>query len=210
MDSRAVTVQHDLAAQTRQEAFKCRFPSRIPYLEVPCDQFIQGIEPKDLPCGGCSYCIRADSQWGAFTREVDDAVPVTSLGIYGTKGVVHDAQGVLGTGGGSHGEPLGPMVCDTYLDADQYSSGEQSYRDISAGTVRVGANNQVGKNGKPVCCDGDVQKLAARTCDAEISTTKGDWVTTRSLLRGAEQEVGQRRYVHRNCVLWGHLWREFG
>ena len=112
---------------------KAKSLSWIPYWEVPCDQFIQGIEPKDLLCGGV-----VDSQCGAFTQEVDNAVPLTSLGISDTKGVLHDAQGVQGTGGGSHGEPQGPMVCDTCLDADQYSSEGQWYQDISAETAESG------------------------------------------------------------------------
>ena len=53
--------------------------SRIPG-GITCDQFVPGVKPTDLPCGGCSYCVRADSQWGAFSREVDDAVQLTSLG----------------------------------------------------------------------------------------------------------------------------------
>ena len=54
--------------------------SRIPCQEIQCDNFIPGVKPSDLPCGGCSYCVKADSQWGHFAREVDDAVPLTSQG----------------------------------------------------------------------------------------------------------------------------------
>ena len=32
----------------------------------------------DLPCGGCHYCVRADQQWGNFTRDVDEAVSLTN------------------------------------------------------------------------------------------------------------------------------------
>lgn len=48
--------------------------SRVPDALTPCPSYISGITPDRLPCGGCSYCERADRQWGEFTREVDDAV----------------------------------------------------------------------------------------------------------------------------------------
>ena len=90
------------------------------------------------------------------------------------------------------------MVCDTCLDGNQYSSVGQWYQDISAESRQITKLKRI--IGKPVCCDSGIQKLAAQTWDAEISTTKGDWVTSRS-----RAEVGQRRSVHQNCVLRGHL-----
>ena len=68
---------------------------------LECDQFIAGVTPTELPCGGCRYCVRADSQWGTFTREVDDAVPLTMLNS-GARGVVHDA-GLPESGSNDHG-----------------------------------------------------------------------------------------------------------
>ena len=44
-----------------------------------CDAYSSGVPLANLHCGGCRYCERADSRWGgAFTQEVDDAVPLTS------------------------------------------------------------------------------------------------------------------------------------
>ncbi len=56
--------------------------SRKPDEYVECNTYIAGVQPRDLPCGGCKYCGRADSQWGNFTRVVDDAVPLTALGSF--------------------------------------------------------------------------------------------------------------------------------
>ena len=39
--------------------------------------YIHGVELKDLPCGGCSYCTRAHMQWLSFIGEVDDVVPIS-------------------------------------------------------------------------------------------------------------------------------------
>ena len=66
--------------------------SRIPCGETPCDEFVPGVRPANLSCGGCSYYVRADSQWGTFTREVDEAVPLTSPGTSSARGVVHDVK----------------------------------------------------------------------------------------------------------------------
>ena len=71
--------------------------------QVKCDEFVSGVKLTELPCGGCQYCVRADSQWGTFTQEVDDAVPLTLLDSSGTGGVVHNA-GVPGAGAAVMGD----------------------------------------------------------------------------------------------------------
>ena len=53
--------------------------SRLPEDLSPCPSYIRGIRPDVLPCGGCRYCVRADSQWGEFNREVDDVVDLSTL-----------------------------------------------------------------------------------------------------------------------------------
>ncbi len=60
--------------------------SRRPVETTRCNAYTAGVHPTDLPCGGCKYCIRADNQWGTFIREVDDAVPLTSLGLQSETG----------------------------------------------------------------------------------------------------------------------------
>ena len=42
-----------------------------------------GIRPEDLPCGGCKYCVRAHQNWGSFTDDVDEAVPLVKGGMHG-------------------------------------------------------------------------------------------------------------------------------
>jgi transposase InsO family protein len=51
--------------------------SRIPEGKV-CRAYRVGVRPCDLPCGGCDYCTRADKQWGSFTTDVDEAVPLAT------------------------------------------------------------------------------------------------------------------------------------
>ena len=52
--------------------------SRKPDSLTPCTSYLTGIKPADLPCGGCHYCVRADQQWGNFTRDMDEAVSLTN------------------------------------------------------------------------------------------------------------------------------------
>ena len=42
--------------------------SRMPDKLVPCDEFVAGILPKNLPCKGCHYCTRAHNQWASFVE----------------------------------------------------------------------------------------------------------------------------------------------
>ena len=65
--------------------------SRMPQLSYPCNAYRAHVAVKDLPCGGCKYCERADKQWGSFHQDVDDAVPLTT-----TFWEVRDAGGVGG------------------------------------------------------------------------------------------------------------------
>jgi transposase InsO family protein len=51
--------------------------SRIPE-GVVCRAYRAGVRLRELPCGGCDYCTRADKQWGSFTCDVDDAVPLAT------------------------------------------------------------------------------------------------------------------------------------
>ena len=52
--------------------------SRKPDSLTPCTSYLAGSKPADLSCGGCHYCVRADKQWGNFTRDVDEAVSLTN------------------------------------------------------------------------------------------------------------------------------------
>ena len=81
MGGGTVTVQHGIENRAAKTHCNADSLSRIPCGSIGCGNYIPGIKPTDLPCGGCSYCVRADSQWGTFTREADDAVPLTSLGF---------------------------------------------------------------------------------------------------------------------------------
>ena len=57
---------------------------------------------------------------GNFTREVDDAVPLTSLGTSGAGGVVHDVK-VPEVGGSGHGGTRVPLFGDTLLGVKKNS-----------------------------------------------------------------------------------------
>ena len=52
--------------------------SRKPDSLTPCTSYLAGIKPADLLCGGCHYCVRADQQWGNFTRDEGEAVSLTN------------------------------------------------------------------------------------------------------------------------------------
>ena len=125
--------------------------SRMPRGDVSCDQYQLGVRPRDLPCGGCRYCVRADSQWGTFTREVDDAIPLTLLNSTGIGNIVHDVE--VPTTDESSGESRGPLVGDTGLDRRE-NSVEQLYQGISAETVGVRKNDQIRQSGKTGSRDG--------------------------------------------------------
>ena len=149
----------------------CDSLSRIPVREITCDQFVPGVEPTDLPCVGCSYCVRADSQWGAFSREVDEAVQLTALGTSGTGGVAHDVK-VSGVEGFGHRGTQGPsLVGDNLLSCGNSPMERQSLRDLawqqyqglSAETVRVGANNQNQRDGKTVYGCGRANEVVDQT-----------------------------------------------
>jgi len=53
--------------------------SRVTEEEL-CRYFEVGVRVEDLPCKGCRYCKKADEQWGRFTTEVDEAVPLVYTG----------------------------------------------------------------------------------------------------------------------------------
>ena len=41
-----------------------------------CDCYTAGDVVRNLPCGGCTYCVRAHNQWGRFNEHVDGVVPL--------------------------------------------------------------------------------------------------------------------------------------
>ena len=50
-----------------------RIPDQIKY----CDSYNAGINPEQLPCGGCQFCVRAHSQWSRFEEDVDNVIPLS-------------------------------------------------------------------------------------------------------------------------------------
>jgi len=50
--------------------------SRIPDRLAECDCYRAGAKVEDLPCGGCAYSQRCQSQWARFEEDVDDVVPI--------------------------------------------------------------------------------------------------------------------------------------
>ena len=49
-----------------------RVPDNIPF----CTNYEASADVDSLPCGGCKYCKRAQTQWGEFESEVDDVIPL--------------------------------------------------------------------------------------------------------------------------------------
>ena len=72
--------------------------SRIPDPLSPCSDYVAGIKPEDLPCGGCHYCSRAHRQWARFCEDIDEAVGLSKHVREATPQGVHhkeaDAQKV--------------------------------------------------------------------------------------------------------------------
>ncbi|XP_072170033.1 uncharacterized protein [Diadema setosum] len=50
--------------------------SRMPRGDFLCENYRLGMEPDDLPCGGCSYCRKAHNNWSLFADVIDDVVPL--------------------------------------------------------------------------------------------------------------------------------------
>ena len=44
-----------------------------------CKEYRHAVQPQDLPCGGCNYCLKRHSEWSRFIECVDEAVPLTHL-----------------------------------------------------------------------------------------------------------------------------------
>ena len=53
--------------------------SRVQYEDQmgSCTNFRLGVNPEELPCGGCKKCSKAHQSWSHFTEEVDDVVSLT-------------------------------------------------------------------------------------------------------------------------------------
>ena len=95
-----------------------------------------GYWQKTVHKSGESYCVRADSQWGAFSREVDEAVQLTSLGSSGTGGVVHDVKLSGVEGFGHRGTQGSSLVGDTLLSCGGSPKERQSSAHLRKGRVR--------------------------------------------------------------------------
>lgn len=52
--------------------------SRLRDVIPECDCYNAGARVEDLPCEGCRYCQRAHVQWGRFSEDVDDVVPLAN------------------------------------------------------------------------------------------------------------------------------------
>ena len=52
--------------------------SRRPW-GTPSIHFRLGVPLKELPCGGCSKCLKAHNTWAKFVEEVDDVIPLAHL-----------------------------------------------------------------------------------------------------------------------------------
>jgi hypothetical protein len=55
--------------------------SRIPDKLESCDRYYAGAELETLPCGGCKYCTRTQTQWQRFGGDVDDIIPLAVRSI---------------------------------------------------------------------------------------------------------------------------------
>lgn len=41
-----------------------------------CECYEAGVDPKQLPCGGCTHCTKEYKDWARFKEDVDDVVPL--------------------------------------------------------------------------------------------------------------------------------------
>ncbi|KAH3691883.1 hypothetical protein DPMN_192425 [Dreissena polymorpha] len=69
-----MVVQHRPGAKHGNAVALSRDPDGL----SPCSSYLSGIKLSDLPCGGCLYCNRAESQWGQFIEGVDEAVSLAT------------------------------------------------------------------------------------------------------------------------------------
>ena len=49
-----------------------------------CREYRVGTRLDQLPCGGCTYCKRAQDNWGSFCEQVDEVVPLECMGVTGS------------------------------------------------------------------------------------------------------------------------------
>jgi hypothetical protein len=67
-----MSVMHRKGSEHANADALSRIPDELEY----CDCYKAGADVTKLPCGGCSYCTRAQNQWRDFETDVDD---VTNL-----------------------------------------------------------------------------------------------------------------------------------
>jgi O-acetyl-ADP-ribose deacetylase (regulator of RNase III)/transposase InsO family protein len=84
--------------------------SRIPSQEPQCDCYRAGEFLEDLPCGGCSYCKRAHTQWARFAEDVDDILPLAIRKIDADLGTVRPGEVPVA--------PAAPLATDSSSDEE--------------------------------------------------------------------------------------------
>ena len=65
-------VQHRPGKKHSNADVLSRLPDPLPY----CPNYLSGCTLSALPCGGCSFCSRAEKQWKHFEECVDDILPI--------------------------------------------------------------------------------------------------------------------------------------
>ena len=111
--------------------------SRYPGDPTPCQSYVEGLDPRDLPCGGCKYCSRSFAAWEEFRRTVDDTlpVPVVAPRVRAIELPLEDRWLHEGWFGGMGGVP----VCE--------SGGGVPEGEASGGEMRVGEVASVDQEG---------------------------------------------------------------
>lgn len=94
--------------------------SRIPETLEPCPVYAYGSKLKDLPCGGCPYCTRADTQWRKFSEEVDDVVPLASRTL--------ESQG-----------STDPVGVNAVVESPNVSAGQEKFKDLQSNSCECTA-----------------------------------------------------------------------
>lgn len=72
LSSYDMVVQHRPGVKHADADGLSRIADDTPY----CTCYEAGTKLESLPCGGCSYCTRAHSQWDRFIEDIDDIVPL--------------------------------------------------------------------------------------------------------------------------------------
>ena len=100
--------------------------SRMPDTVAECGNYKSGVNVMDLPCmPGCTFCTRAEAQWGEFFENVDN---VTDLVLPPGENVGSVTVGATDVANAGEGGRLAAMTLAGYRSTRLIKSGNSSWR----------------------------------------------------------------------------------